>query len=369
MPTLPENPVKRLLMTADAVGGVWTYALDLAGAVQAHGTRVTLAVMGPAPRESQLNDARDRGLEVIHRPYSLEWMHRAADDFDRSGAWLLGLADRCGAELVHLNGFSHAGLPWRVPVLVVAHSCVRTWWRAVHGSDAPAEWDVYTVRVAAGLRAASLVVAPTRSLLEEIRREYDVTAPSDVIPNGSSAVDMPPGDEAKKPLVFSSGRLWDEAKNVAAVCAVAPQLPWPVYLAGSVDGGTGSFRSPRTAHYLGMLSRLEMADWYFRASIYALPARYEPFGLSIVEAAAAGCALVLGDIRTLRENWSGAALFVPPDDRGALCDVIEDLINDDSGRAVLGRLARERSAAFGVSQMVDRYLAAYAGLLAPAPVG
>ena len=35
-------------MTADAVGGVWTYALDLAAALRDRDVEVTLAVMGPA---------------------------------------------------------------------------------------------------------------------------------------------------------------------------------------------------------------------------------------------------------------------------------------------------------------------------------
>ena len=38
-----------LLMTADAVGGVWTYALDLARACAARGVGTTLAVLGPSP--------------------------------------------------------------------------------------------------------------------------------------------------------------------------------------------------------------------------------------------------------------------------------------------------------------------------------
>ena len=63
---------------------------------------------------------------------------------------------------------------------------------------------------------------------------------------------------------------------------------------------------------LGRLSAGELADWYARAAIYALPARYEPFGLSALEAALSGCALVLGDIPSLREIWGDAALFVPP---------------------------------------------------------
>ena len=68
-----------------------------------------------------------------------------------------------------------------------------------------------------------------------------------------------------------------------------------------------------------------------RAAIYALPAHYEPFGLSILEAAMSGCALVLGDIPSLREIWGDAAVFVHPDNRDA---VARCLAAADRGRGV-----------------------------------
>ena len=39
-------------------------------------------------------------------------------------------------------------------------------------------------------------------------------------------------------------------------------------------------------------------------------ARYEPFGLAVLEAAQAGMRLVLSDIPSFRELWDGAATFV-----------------------------------------------------------
>ncbi len=48
---------------------------------------------------------------------------------------------------------------------MAGHSCVLSWWQAVHGADAPDEWCEYRRRVRAGLRAADAVVAPTRAML------------------------------------------------------------------------------------------------------------------------------------------------------------------------------------------------------------
>ncbi|MCB9554346.1 MAG: glycosyltransferase, partial [Myxococcales bacterium] len=65
---------RRILMTADCVGGVWTYTLDLARALCAQGIEVIVAAMGQAPTTDQLAAARAiDGLTLDARPYKLEW--------------------------------------------------------------------------------------------------------------------------------------------------------------------------------------------------------------------------------------------------------------------------------------------------------
>src|SRR5207244_3630962 len=99
------------------------------------------------------------------------------------------------------------------------------------------------------------------------------------------------------------------------------------------------------------------------AAIYALPARYEPFGLSALEAALAGCALVLGDIPSLRELWDGAARFVPPDDAGALREALRELICDPQLRAGLGIKARRAAEQYTPRKMAGEYLKVYSGMM------
>jgi glycosyltransferase involved in cell wall biosynthesis len=96
-----------------------------------------------------------------------------------------------------------------------------------------------------------------------------------------------------------------------------------------------------------------------RAPIFALPARYEPFGLSILEAALAGCALVLGDIPSLREHWDGVAIFVPPDDPGLLRLALRSLIDDPQLRQTLAMRARRRALGYSARRMALAYLGAY----------
>jgi glycogen synthase len=360
---------RRILMTADGVGGVWPYTLDLASGLAAHGIDVTVAVMGPPLLDHQLREAASRGLRLFEGGYALEWMPDAWNDVDVAGEWLLGLERTLRPDVVHLNGFCHAALPWRAPTVVVGHSCVRSWWEGVRGETPPREWETYTRRVAGGLRAASLVVAPSAAMAGALDAEYGPIGAVTVIPNGSAAAARR-RDASKEALVFAAGRTWDEAKNIEALCAIAPSLSWPVAVAGDSTDPKG-LCATGYVNYLGRLPHDEVCAWYDRAGIYVLPARYEPFGLSVLEAAAAGCALVLGDIRSLRENWTGAAEFVPPDNRRALAAAVQGLIDDPDRRVALATAAAARAQQFTVARMATAYVDAYQSVMVPSalPMG
>jgi glycogen synthase len=354
--------VRHVLMTADAVGGVWTYALELAKGLGAHGVRTTLAVMGPAPSEAALREAASiPELDVRHAPFKLEWMPDAWADVDAASDWLLGLAAEVRPDLVHLNGFAHAALPWDVPNVCVVHSDVASWWKAVKGVPAPAdEWAEYRRRVRSGLRAASAVVAPTQAMLDAAIEEYGPIANASVIYNGRQP--MPIVGVGKRPMIFGAGRLWDEAKNVAALERAAPHVEWPIYVAGDAQPPEGERRRVPGLNLLGKLPPDIMHAWYGRASVFALPARYEPFGLCVLEAALARCALVLGDIPSLRELWDGAALFVPPDDDQALAAALNRLAGNEGERQEMAVKARERAASYSARTMACNYLFLYQDL-------
>jgi glycogen(starch) synthase len=353
----------RVLVTADTVGGVWTYAADLARELAARGIQVALATLGaplsPHQRQQVAGDAR---ITLFESHWRLEWMQDCWDDVDAAGHWLLELERSFTPDLVHLNQFSFGALPFRAPKLVVAHSCVLSWWRAVHGEPAPPAWDRYRDRVRQGLAGAGLVAAPTQAMLASLAQDYGHAGSGIVIPNGARAADFPPGP--KQPCVLAAGRFWDAAKNLSALERVAPGLPWPVKVAGATAHPDGGTRTPSSVQCLGELPREALAREFARASIYTLPARYEPFGLSVLEAALAGCALVLGDIASLREVWADAAVYVPPEDHQALRRALSRLIAQPEERSRYAQAARQRALWFTSARSCEGCLAAY-GRLAP----
>jgi glycosyltransferase involved in cell wall biosynthesis len=339
----------RVLMTADTVGGVWTYALEAADAL-ADDVELHLATMGELPDADQRAAAAASAVAGLHESsYALEWDDEPWEDVDRAGLWLLELARDLEVDLLHLNGYAHAVLAWDLPIVVAAHSDVISWWRAVARAPVPTYLERYRATVADGLRSADAVCAPTHAVLADLAQSYGFAEAGFVVPNGRAAV---VSDVLKEPLVAGLGRAWDEAKNVAALERVATRVPWRLEIAGP---GTTA----------GRLSQASAADLLARASIFASPARYEPFGLAALEAAQAGCALVLGDLASQREVWGDAALYVPPDEDEAIAAALALLCGDDELRGELAARARSRAARYTPAAMADALLRVYAAARKP----
>jgi glycosyltransferase involved in cell wall biosynthesis len=348
----------RVLMSTDAVGGVWVYSVTLARALAARGIDVVLVILGPRPRRDQLLALNDvRNLEVEITDFPLEWMDPQGSDIERTREGLRSIASRAAPDLVHLNSYREALGDWNVPVLVVAHSCVRSWWLACRGEEPDeARWLTYIANVLAGLAAAKKWVAPTAAFRDVVQRVYTPPSAGAVVHN---ALDEDIGPTLKEPFILAAGRLWDEAKNVQAVASAATHLDWPVRLAGE----STPLQVFPDVEFMGELPRACLLDLMARASVFAAPALYEPFGLCVLEAAMAGCALVLADIASLRELWSGAAVFVDPRDARGLAAALRRVCDDQQLRSRLQREARLRARRYSLTEMVDGYCALYGDLL------
>ncbi len=350
MPDGLSSP-SRVLITADAVGGVWRYALTLAEGFAARGIGSVLAVLGPAPDSSQRNECRAiAGLRLVSTGLPLDWTASDPAELTYATERLAALVALTGASSVHLHAPALVGTArWPAPVVAVAHSCVATWWEAVRGGPLPADFEWRTAMARDGLRAAS-VIAPSASHAAALRRVYGAVD-AHVVHNGGQVAS---GSGARSRTVLTAGRLWDEGKNAAALDRAAALLDAPVRAAGPVRGPNGAAAAFSHLKLLGTLDAEALADEYSTASVFASLARYEPFGLAVLEAAQAGCALVLSDIPTFRELWDGGALFVTPDEDPA--PTLKRAL-DDPG--TLGKLAAARASQYSADAMIDGTLAVH----------
>ena len=163
---------------------------------------------------------------------------------------------------------------------------------------------------------------------------------------------------------------------VEAMCALLPKYPdFTAVVIGPVDDRAFASKLEARVQAAGLSDRVrllgelpiaELPRWYQRISIYAFTSRNEGFGLTLIEAMAAGVALVAaraGAAETVvHEGESG--VLVPAGDAGALTAAIEPLMREPARAQEMGRKARARVLAeFSVDAEVERIAAVYQSVL------
>jgi glycogen(starch) synthase len=365
MPEALKRPM-RLLMTTDAVGGVWTYAVELAGGLAAFGVQTTLAVLGPEPAPDQRAAARQvPGLDLIVTGQPLDWTASSRAELQAAAQAVAELARAVSPDLIHLNTPALAGLAgWPAPVLGACHSCLLTWWQAVRRGEPPEDFAWRIALQAEGLRACAALIAPTRAHARAVAAAYGV-APPQVVHNGRTG-QAAPADQEREAAVLAAGRLWDAGKNLPALDEVAALLSAPVLAAGPLKGPNGESIALEHIQPLGQLDPAALAGRMQQTAVFASLALYEPFGLTALEAAEAGCALVLSDIPTHRELWEGAALFAPARNPRTAAMILRGVLNNARLRRVWSRAALKRAERYTAAAMSAATLEVYATLPAPA---
>jgi glycogen(starch) synthase len=335
----------RILITTDVLGGVWRYTITLVRELVRDGHTCAIAVIG-SPDAERLESVPD-GVEVFHEDLRLEWMPDGMEDVAAGTAWLEALARDWSPDLIHLNQFAYAVGSFAAPVLVVAHSDVLSWYEEVRGRPAPDGWRPYVDAVRAGIEAADAVAAPTAYQSGRLARHYGRTAVR-VIHNGTDPPapepDVPPASE--RSLVLVAGRAWDDAKGIdlldRAVAELGEGAP-PVHLVGPVEGPAGEEIQVENLVTHGEVDGAVMHRFYNNAILYVGPSLYEPFGLSPLEAAGHGCALLLSGIGSFRELWTGVAEFFEPIHADVLAHRMTAVLGDPEALDALAARGRERA--------------------------
>ncbi len=360
----------RILMTTDTVGGVWTYTRELVlGLLESReDVQVLLVTFGGAASAEQMEwlggaagQYRKRfAFEVTTLP--LEWQGDNAKAYVYAEPLLRRLVKQFAPDVLHSNQFCFGALPVACPKLVVAHSDVLGWARAVRGPAGlePSDWlATYRTLVTDGLAGATAIVTPTIWMLSDLRTGFGTLPQATVIPNGRS---LDPPRVAKKLQAVTAGRVWDVAKGMAVLedC----MSPMPMLIAGETTSPDATYDASKLRRrvMLGRLTAAQTIDLFAESAVYLVTSVYEPFGLSAVEAAQCGCAVVARDIHSQREVWGDDAVYFS--DAKSLCDALEKLATKEERlREMQSRAAVRARTLYSRGRMTAEYLRLYDGMV------
>ena len=361
-----------ILVTADTLGGVWTYTRELVTGLALGRDRVTLVSFGDIPTDAQTRWMHNLpNLDYRPTAFKLEWMLDSEADMEASSRYLEAVIAESKPDLLHFSQYYYGALECDVPRVVVAHSDVVSWWMAVHRTFPPlTDWlRWYRQVVARGLHGATTVVAPSRWMLDQIEFHYGKLASSCVVHNGRTPTLFNPYI-TKEEKIVTVGRLWDSGKNVSLL--LRREMPGTVRIVGCdrhPESQNNGFMAEAIRPNVSLdpeQDERQIVQTLARAGIYAATSQYEPFGLAPVEAALSRCAIVASDIPSFQELWGGAAIFFRNNDEESLVTALERLLHSPELRRDQGNLAyRHARQHFSAEQMVACYRKLYHSL-APA---
>jgi glycosyltransferase involved in cell wall biosynthesis len=280
---------------------------------------------------------------------------------------LPALARRAGAALI-FSPANLAPLAWPRNVLVMHDAAV------LREPDAYSRAYVLWHRwfgLTAARRALAVITVSEFSRAELVSLAGLDPARVHVVPGGVSERFDPGVDHERvtsklglhRPYVLTIATA-DRRKNLAALALAARRLAdagidlvWagddrPYFSASEAIPGLRS---------LGYVDDTDLPGLYAGARAFVLPSRYEGFGLTCVEAMACGVPVVAAARAALTETCGDAALFVDPDDPGAVADALQLAVSDGAVRSRLRQSGLARSAELSwerTAQRIDELLSA-----------
>lgn len=171
-------------------------------------------------------------------------------------------------------------------------------------------------------------------------------------------------DDDRFVLLFV-GELKTPRKNFEVLLEALLRLPEEVVLVAA--GGSDDGPYPGRARAMGLSDRVRFMGFrrdverlYSGADAFALLSHYEPFGLVVTEAMAAGLpvitAITVGASGVVMRYGAGAVID-RPDDAGAVIQAVNDLLHDPALRRERGANAQSASEELAWGRVGDRYLA------------
>ena len=378
-----------------SVGGVEELTRHLALALVAAGDTVEVWTGNPDDHDPDTVEVRD-GIVVRRFPMPLpasNWstVTHAASTGLRTVRGLRRAVSVFRPDVLHVQCFGPNGTYATLMRRLTGVPLVVT----LQGETLMDDADIFDVSqvmrasLRAGLRAASAVTACSAFTLDDAVARFGLPAGrGTVIPNGVS-LEAPsvadPGDHvvaerlAGTPYVLALGRVV-EKKGFDLLLAGYAAMDPAQRTADLVIGGAGAALEQLRAqaeesgigdrvHFVGRLSRDQVAAAMADAEVFVMPSRLEPFGIVALEAWRAGTAVVVtsrgGAPEFVTDGVDG--LHVDPFDTAGVAAVLGRVLTDAGLRRSLAAAGRARVAQFAWPVVADRYRTVYDSVCTASP--
>lgn len=223
-------------------------------------------------------------------------------------------------DFVHLWNFS---MPWTKYQLWVArkHKKPVVCSMIYHESDQFIPYNFQQIM----LNELAAQIYLTESEKQRVNRRLQPTGKTYVIPNGIDEMWLTSTNIPKEDLVLTVGRI-EPNKGQLAVARACKMLEIPYFCAGEVqDKEYGKELEASGAVLLGKLEPNELIKWYAKAKVFALVSKAEIFPLTVMEAMAQNCQIVL----TTTSEWKPDVVYASFSDENSIMEALKEAFFSD----------------------------------------
>jgi glycosyltransferase involved in cell wall biosynthesis len=225
------------------------------------------------------------------------------------------------------------------------------------------------------VRRSATLLAISQATADALVRHFPaaegriVVAPLGVTPALSAELD--PAEAAALPFegfVLAVGTL-EPRKNLPRLVEAYRSLgedlqrTHPLVVVGALGWETGETLNALRAlgercTMLGYVSDAALAELYRRCALFCYPSLGEGFGLPVLEAMAAGAAVLTSNVSSLPEVGGEATAYADPRDAREIARELESLLGDPVRRAELSARGRARACEFTWARFAETSLSA-----------
>ena len=222
------------------------------------------------------------------------------------------------------------------------------------------------------IQRADAIICVSSSVATEVAERYPETRSRlFAIPNG---VTVPRGAQQRRegtvPVILTVGTIQPRKDHMTLLDAM--EHVWnrfpearldivgrPGWLSEDIVQRIQEAEQDRNVHWYSDADDALLEQCYSKATVFAYPARYEGFGLPVLEAMARGIPVVASDAATLEEVTAGAAVHTPVGNAEAFGSALIDLLECREARDEKAKCGLQRSREFSWTNTASATLRAY----------
>lgn len=336
----------KILMTTDVKSEIWDYSLTLSRSLLKHiNAEILMLSMGGKPSDKQKEEIENLDIKFKFTGFNYDNF----DDISEIKTIFDNSIKEFNPHIVHLN-HAYPNFDFETP-------CVFT----CHDNLLDKNLLNYKNIINKSLNNADIVIAQSKFTAECLMKTYDLQKRIGIIYNG---IDYKPfSGSPESPTLVACENFPNSGQNINFLLNIAYKLPDNIKMKIIADSPPDR-KSPQNVEFLSNLTGSELQAVYKNSSIYLALSSHESNGLSSIQAAYSGCAILANDIPVFKELWGDCAYVFERDNVNSLMRCINNLVENKYFFEITSRNCQAKAlSVFNSKRMAYEYINLYKNIL------